>query len=308
MIKSASNMPKTVGELLADGALSGFMEMVPPSLQSRLQELQSIPWVRRFFVLSETSLYMFPTSAPAEFVIDCMVLSASTSVSPTLHFLPDYPLGLMISNTNSYLGMQKSWILLASNKTAKNSWIASINAACESVRSAGDRAVATDRAVAAPNSSPPFRPPRLQRGASTIASRAMQNNIQELSHQMEQSRLGTCPSQQQQQQQDTGSERSLDYPETPPQMSRDTWSSSRSSQSSKTPLQTTPKSEYLPGPSIAGKEPLSYSDFANGRSKSSGPPVGSMAGPYRSIKKKKSNKDQAAELEKEAKTTAKAKI
>ncbi|KAJ3017980.1 UNVERIFIED_CONTAM: hypothetical protein HDU68_011387, partial [Siphonaria sp. JEL0065] len=70
---------------------------------------------------------------------------------------------------------------------------------------------------------------------------------------------------------------------------------------------TTPEMETLASPSRQPVEPLSYSDFANGKSK--GPPVGSMAGPYRStsMKKKKSKSEKEVQAA-DAKKSAKAKI
>ncbi|KAJ3009525.1 UNVERIFIED_CONTAM: hypothetical protein HDU68_002632 [Siphonaria sp. JEL0065] len=192
--------------------------------------------------------------------------------------------------------------LLASNKTAKNSWIASLRA----VSGSGIKQRQQEQQANPFNDTPFIRP---QRNASNFA------RPQDITQQLEQTRITEYP--QYQQQRDNNSQHSGSFdqsPLSPPQMSRDTWSSSKSSQQSSSitkgssyfPI-TTHEMETPASPSKQPIEPLSYSDFANGKPK--GPPVGSMAGPYRStsVKKKKSKNEKEAQAA-DAKKSVKARI
>ncbi|KAI8612071.1 hypothetical protein BC830DRAFT_1138433 [Chytriomyces sp. MP71] len=110
----ASMMPKTVGELLSDtSALSGFLHFLPSSATH--EKSDSLPWLRRFFVLSPSAIHAFASSSPSEGALDLFPLSASTKINaaPVLNT----PLAFEVTDR------ARSWIFCAASKTSKNSWL-----------------------------------------------------------------------------------------------------------------------------------------------------------------------------------------
>ncbi|KAJ3009523.1 UNVERIFIED_CONTAM: hypothetical protein HDU68_002630 [Siphonaria sp. JEL0065] len=111
---TATTMPTTVGDLLADtSALSGFLNIVPPAAIRQTE----LPWVRRFFVLSKDRICQFASSSPSEFVLDELVLGKSSLVSNDSQRAGN-PLAFEVFGSAG-----KMWILSATSKVSKETWI-----------------------------------------------------------------------------------------------------------------------------------------------------------------------------------------
>ncbi|KAJ3238566.1 hypothetical protein HDU78_003416 [Chytriomyces hyalinus] len=121
---AAAVMPATVTEALADpAAISGYLSMIPPSVTDRVAEFKTVPWVRRFVVLTRGFLLVFASSAKAEFVLDYLRLSSHSVMTSVVVLHEDAPLAFGVGADADTL-----WLLSAATKTAKDSWCASIAA------------------------------------------------------------------------------------------------------------------------------------------------------------------------------------
>ncbi|KAI8836921.1 hypothetical protein BJ741DRAFT_172697 [Chytriomyces cf. hyalinus JEL632] len=121
---AATVMPATVTEALADpSAISGYLSMIPPSVTDRVAEFKTVPWVRRFVVLTRGFLLVFASSAKAEFVLDYLRLSSHSIMTPVIVLREHAPLAFGVGVDADTL-----WLLSAATKTAKDSWCASIAA------------------------------------------------------------------------------------------------------------------------------------------------------------------------------------
>ncbi|KAJ3087646.1 hypothetical protein HK100_008305, partial [Physocladia obscura] len=133
--------------------------MVPPSIQSRMHELPSIPWVRRFFVLTEKCLYMFLSSAPDEYVVDQFLFAADfhSGLTATMD-LSEISFALAKSDAK---GVRQSWILQALTKSSKIMWFESIKSLIDAEQNMAqppNRFTPTDNNNSSGNSR--FIPPR----------------------------------------------------------------------------------------------------------------------------------------------------
>ncbi|KAJ3023641.1 UNVERIFIED_CONTAM: hypothetical protein HDU68_008528 [Siphonaria sp. JEL0065] len=119
--------PITVSDLLKKKkAVSGYLSLVYPSQVQNLAQLPSLPWVPRFFVLFDETMYLFPSGDLDESSLDSFELSASTFVLPKLHRV-NAPLAFEVVETQDHL----SWLLRAPNQAAHMMWVTLINKAIE---------------------------------------------------------------------------------------------------------------------------------------------------------------------------------
>ncbi|KAJ3021936.1 UNVERIFIED_CONTAM: hypothetical protein HDU68_009391 [Siphonaria sp. JEL0065] len=119
--------PITVSDLLKKKkAVSGHLSLVYPSQVPNLAQLPSLPWVPRFFILLDETMYLFASGDPDEPSLDSFELSTSTFVLPKLHRV-NAPLALEVVETQDHL----SWLLRAPNQAAHMMWVTLINKAIE---------------------------------------------------------------------------------------------------------------------------------------------------------------------------------
>ncbi|KAJ3021935.1 UNVERIFIED_CONTAM: hypothetical protein HDU68_009390 [Siphonaria sp. JEL0065] len=115
-----NNTPKTVSDVLQSaGAVSGLMNVIPPNHPNPLHNIDALPWVQRFMVLTIDSIYMFVSPDPHEPALDQFKITHQTEAIPSLGYLPGNPMAFEVADPF----YQKSWILKASSKTAKDTWI-----------------------------------------------------------------------------------------------------------------------------------------------------------------------------------------
>ncbi|KAI9333609.1 hypothetical protein BDR26DRAFT_868229 [Obelidium mucronatum] len=138
-IKTGShpNEPKTVSQVLQlPNSLSGTMEVIPPTHPDPLNQTKknAVPWVPRFFILTSDTLFMFVSSDPAEPVLDQFKITSQTEAIPSLGYLPGNPMAFEVADGF----FQKSWILKAPSKTAKDTWMESIRIATPPGRNEDD--------------------------------------------------------------------------------------------------------------------------------------------------------------------------
>ncbi|KAJ3110607.1 hypothetical protein HK100_002985 [Physocladia obscura] len=171
-------MPKTLNlihKIAKDTALSGYLFMVPPSIQSRMHELPSIPWVRRFFVLTEKCLYMFLSAVSEEYVVDQFLFAADfhSGLTATMD-LSEISFALAKSDAK---GVRQSWILQALTKSSKIMWFESIKSlidAEQNVTRPSNRFTPTDNNNSSGNSR--FTPPRKSSATGFVNSEDTYHN------------------------------------------------------------------------------------------------------------------------------------
>ncbi|KAJ3070143.1 hypothetical protein HDU98_006825 [Podochytrium sp. JEL0797] len=110
----------------SNGIISGVIELA--SIHSASHP-DTIPWTKRFVILSRTALHVFGSSDPSESILAELRITPRTE---TFERIPNTPLGFEVSGPG-----RESWIFKAQTKTAKNTWIEQINYAIKTQGSTG---------------------------------------------------------------------------------------------------------------------------------------------------------------------------
>ncbi|KAJ3210201.1 hypothetical protein HDU82_008594 [Entophlyctis luteolus] len=128
-IRSSNNRKgegKTVADLLQSSSASttGVLDIVPHVDESLdVTKLDTMPWIRRFFLMKDTTIYSFVSSGLQEKCEDEFEVDASTVVLETI------PLVIGLLNRER----RKVWMLQANSDVVKTRWVEAILAASKNV-------------------------------------------------------------------------------------------------------------------------------------------------------------------------------